>query len=108
MARASGVRLVIEASTVPQQAGVAAVARAAGVDDAELVLGGGEDYELLAALPSDRARAALDELRAQGLDPGLVGRVEAGEDVVLLDASGRGLAVRGFDQVRSPTRAAPT
>lgn len=108
VARASGVRLVIEAPDVPEEPGVAAVARAAGVDPAELLLGGGEDYELLAALPPDRIAATIGELRAQGLDPARVGRVEAGEDVVLLDASARELDVRGFDQLRSPTRAAPT
>lgn len=100
VARASGVRLVVEAASVPAQAGVAEVARAAGIEPHELVLGGGEDYELLAALPGERLDAVLDGLRAQGLDPAVIGRVESGEGVLLRDVSGRELAVRGYDQFR--------
>lgn len=107
VARASNARLEITAEAVPAQDGVAEVAAAAGVAPDELVLGGGEDYELLAAVPGACVPRALEELKAQGLDPAVVGRVEAGEDVVLRGASGEELEIRGFDQVRSPTRAAP-
>lgn len=100
LARASGVRLVIEVASALAQPGVVDVARAAGIEAHELVLGGGEDYELLAALPGERLEGALEELRAQGLDPAAVGRVESGEGVLLRDVSGRELAVRGYDQLR--------
>ena len=60
LARRSGVRCVVELGAVPLAAG-------AQVDD----LGFGEDYELLAAVPEAGGFA-------------VVGRVEAGEGVVLL------------------------
>jgi thiamine-monophosphate kinase len=76
LARASGVRAVVEPAALPLAEGAAAVASAAGRDPRELAAGGGEDYELLAALPPGRlagARAAV----AGPLTP--VGRLEAGE-----------------------------
>ena len=100
LAARSGVRARIEADRVPAQAGVEAIAEAAGLAASDLVLGGGEDYELLAAVPAEELERALECLRSQGLDPAGVGRVETGEGVVLRDASGRELDVRGFDQVR--------
>lgn len=107
LAAASGVRVEIDVPRVPVQDGVAEVAEAAGMETVQLALGGGEDYELLAALPAGRAEPALAALREHGLDPAAVGRVEAGEGLVLRDASGRELDVRGYDQLRSPARAGP-
>ena len=51
MAEAGGVRLLIDGDLVPRAEGVEAVALAAGRDPAEVALTGGEDYELLAAMP---------------------------------------------------------
>ncbi len=58
MARASGVRAVLEAEAVPLAEGVAEVAAAAGLDARRLAATGGEDYELLAAIPASRVEAA--------------------------------------------------
>ena len=51
LAAASGVGIEIELDRVPAATGVAEVAAAAGRDPIELVVSGGEDYELLCAIP---------------------------------------------------------
>lgn len=63
LAEASGVGLRIDAAALPLAPGVEEVARAAGRDPLTLAISGGEDYELLAALPPERlaeARAAVE------------------------------------------------
>ena len=63
IAAASGVGLRIDAAALPLAAGVAEVAAAAGRDPLELATSGGEDYELLAALPAERLAAARRPLK---------------------------------------------
>lgn len=101
LARAAGARLEIEIDRVPLAPGLAAVAGAFGVELEALALGGGEDYELLAALPADGVERALAALRELGAEPATVGRVTTGEGVVLRDASGAERSVAGYDQIRS-------
>ncbi len=84
MARASGVRLVVERGRLPLSA---PAARAVAADPAlwDGVMGGGDDYELLVSAPAGEAvDAAFTE----------IGRVEAGEGVVALDEAGRPLEIR--------------
>jgi thiamine-monophosphate kinase len=57
IAEASGVRLVLDAAALPLAPGVAEVARALGVDPAELAATGGEDFELCACLPEQKCQA---------------------------------------------------
>ncbi len=66
LAEASGAGLRIEAAALPIAAGVAEVAAAAGRDALELAASGGEDYELLAALPADRFDAAAEAVEQTG------------------------------------------
>jgi thiamine-monophosphate kinase len=54
VARASGVRLVLESGALPVDPATAAVAAELGLDPAELAATGGEDYELLACVPPER------------------------------------------------------
>ncbi|RYE89097.1 MAG: thiamine-phosphate kinase, partial [Myxococcales bacterium] len=70
LARASGVRLVLDADAIVELSGssLQVAAAALGADPGELALAGGEDYALLAASAHD--------LTAAGFAP--VGRVEAG------------------------------
>lgn len=56
---ASGVSARLEAEALPIAEGVAAAARALGVDALDLACRGGEDFALLAALPAERAEAAV-------------------------------------------------
>jgi thiamine-monophosphate kinase len=69
LARASGLRAEIDLDAVPRGAGVDDVATRCGADPAILAATGGEDYQLLAALPA-----------TTGLEPHLtaVGRLVAG------------------------------
>ncbi len=108
LASASGVRLEIELPDELIAPGAVAVADAAGEDGLGLAIGGGEDYELLAAVPQACVAAALDALRGTASDPAQVGRVEAGEGVVLRGPTGREASAVGFDQVRSRVRGGPT
>ena len=63
LGRASGLRARIELARVPLADGVRAVAVALGRDAAVMAVTGGEDYELLAAVPPESLaaiRASLD------------------------------------------------
>ena len=76
LALASGLRAIIGLDDIPVAPGVAAVAVATGRDPRVLALTGGEDYELLVAVPQDR----IDALRAARSDVPLtpVGRLVGG------------------------------
>lgn len=98
LAEASGVSAQIDAAALPLAPGLAEVARAAGHDPLELAVSGGEDYELLAALPADRLPAAAMAVAEHG---GLtrIGAVGAGEGVEIRLPDGGLLAPKGFDQL---------
>lgn len=99
LARASGVRLRIDAAALPIQAGVGEVAEAAGHDPLELAASGGEDYELLATLPEERLAAARAALGEQGTNLTRVGEIVAGDGVEIRRPDGESLPPRGFDQL---------
>jgi thiamine-monophosphate kinase len=100
IAAASGVALQIDAAALPIASGVAEVAVAAGRDPLDLAVGWGEDYELLAALPSDRFEAAVAAVARTG-ETRLtrVGAVAAGEGVEIRLPGGGTLELAGFDQL---------
>jgi thiamine-monophosphate kinase len=100
VAAASGVRIEIELEAVPSQAGVAQVAEAAGVDSWDLVAASGEDYELLATLPPAAVAEALVAVEETGAALTEIGRVVAGEGVVLREPGGSERPPAGFDQLR--------
>jgi thiamine-monophosphate kinase len=85
----SGARMVVNASALPLAEGVEAVARAADRDPLELAAAGGDDYELLVAVPPDRR---ADAERAAALT--WIGEVIAGEG---LDLEGASTELRGFE-----------
>ena len=101
LAGASGVRLAIELDLLPLQAGVGELAAAAGADAHDLAAGRGEDYELLVALPPERAEGASDAVAATGSTLTSIGAVEEGEGVVLRAPDGSEREPAGFDQFRS-------
>ncbi|AEF20669.1 thiamine-phosphate kinase [Pseudomonas fulva] len=83
IARASGVALFVEQQRLPLSAALLACM---GDERArQLALGGGDDYVLAFTLPTEK----LDALRAMGQPVTVIGRVEAGQGVHLLDADGR-------------------
>ncbi len=93
IAAASGVAVEVELERIPVQAGVSAVA---GSDEAgrELAASGGEDYELLAAIPADALDAARAAVKPVPLTE--IGAVTDGTGVAIRDEAGRELDAEGF------------
>jgi thiamine-monophosphate kinase len=99
IAEQSSVALHIDAAAVPLALGAADVARATDRDPWQL-LGGGEDYELLACLPAEgRERAAQAVRDAEGIALTQIGVVAAGAGVEIRLPGGRVLEPAGFDQL---------
>lgn len=96
---ASGQRLEIDLDRVPIAEGLIPIAEAAGLDPDLLATGGGEDYELLAAVPPERLAEAVDAVAETGVQLTEIGTVVAGSGVELRSASGRSLKPTGFDQL---------
>jgi thiamine-monophosphate kinase len=100
LAERSAVGLRIDAAALPLAAGLAETAELAGRDPLALATSGGEDYELLAALPAaqvETARKALGETDAATLTA--IGEVVAGSGVEIRLPGGGLLAPAGFDQL---------
>ncbi len=88
LARAAGLGVVIEAAAVPRSA----AARAAGPGWLGTCLTGGDDYELLLAVPPGREDALLAAVGAVPVTR--IGGFVAGEGVRVLDAGGGTMALR--------------
>lgn len=100
LADASGVGLRIEAASLPLADGLAELAAAAGREPLDLALSGGEDYELLAALPPaqlEEARARVGEAAETTLTQ--IGEAVSGAGVEVRLPDGEKLATRGFDHL---------
>jgi thiamine-monophosphate kinase len=100
LAEASGAALRIEAGSLPLAKGVAEVAVAHGQDPLRLAASGGEDYELLAALPADRlaeASTRIGEAAETTLTP--VGAVVEGKGVEIRLPGNGLLEAAGFDHL---------
>jgi thiamine-monophosphate kinase len=100
LAAASGVALRIDAASLPLANGVAEIGAAAGREPLELAVSGGEDYELLVALPPGQ----LAELAAIAAEAGegtltQVGEVLADDGVEVRLPAGGSLPLAGFDQL---------
>lgn len=104
LARRSGAAIAIELERLPVQPGVVALAETIGVDFIDLVTAAGEDYELLACIPPDRAEAAAAAVQDVGGRLTRIGIVRAGEGVELIDASGTARKARGYDQLLADDR----
>jgi thiamine-monophosphate kinase len=102
VAEASGVRAVLEAERLPRSP--AYRRRAARLaDPLAPALAGGEDYELLVAVPPGKVAAALAAARAVRTPLSVIGRFERGAGVRVLEG-GRARAVpSGHDHLRAPT-----
>jgi thiamine-monophosphate kinase len=99
IAELSEARLLIDAAALPLAEGLAEIAAAAGRDPLELAAGGGEDYELLAALsPEDAERATRKAGRGGQLTR--IGEVGAGKGVEIRLPGGALLDPGGYDHLR--------
>jgi thiamine-monophosphate kinase len=98
LARAGDVGLKIDVGSLPIAEGVGEIAAAAGRDPFVLAVSGGEDYELLAAIPADllaEASTGVEKAGETTLTP--IGEVVAGEGVELRLPGGGLLESRGYD-----------
>ena len=101
LAAASGVHLDLGLDVLPLGPGVAAEAAAAGQPPEVFAGQGGEDYELLVAMPPGFGRADAERLGAlTGVPLTAIGTVAAGSGVTCRLA-GRVVALPGFDHFRS-------
>jgi thiamine-monophosphate kinase len=99
LAEASGVKLEIEAAAVPLAPAAVAQSKAIGRDPWWL-LGGGEDYELLASIaPAQLVRASEAVLNEGGVPLTKVGEVKPGAGVEIRPPGGGLLEPGGFDQL---------
>jgi thiamine-monophosphate kinase len=93
LARASGTAVRIDLDAVPAQAGVAAVAAAQGRTAGWFAAAGGEDYELVCAVPPEAIGRA-------GVPLTVVGELEAGEPgAVRFTGAGSDDPPRGYDHL---------
>jgi thiamine-monophosphate kinase len=99
LAEESGAGLRIDASALPLASGVAEVAAAAGRNPLQLAISGGEDYELLAAVPPERLVEAASATGEAGTTLTQVGEVVAAEGVEIRPPGGLMLEAEGFDQL---------
>ena len=96
LARASGVALEIELELVPAAAGLDA-----GVSEArQMLVSGGEDFELLATVRPERLGEAAAAVAATGTRLTRIGQVAAGEGAAIRDKEGREVEASGFDHMR--------
>ncbi|MFO8075124.1 MAG: thiamine-phosphate kinase [Actinomycetota bacterium] len=100
---ASGVSARLDAGDLPIAEGVTAAARALGVDALDLACRGGEDLALLAALPAERADAAVAAATAAeaGVPAAVIGRL-GGRDPqtpvrLVVDGVARDLGAAGYE-----------
>lgn len=99
IAAASGVALVVEQARLPLSAALLALL---GEDAARhCALSGGDDYRLAFTLPAEH----LAELQAAGWPLQVIGRVEAGQGVQLLDQFGQCITppARGYQHFGNPS-----
>jgi thiamine-monophosphate kinase len=101
---ASHVGAELELARVPVAEALIDGADELGVDPLQLALGGGDDYELIAAMPPAAVDdAALELRRAFGVSLAPIGRIIDGMDIVAVAADGSSapLARGGWDHFRA-------
>ncbi len=97
LAAASGVRLEIDLDRLPVAPAVARMAALAGEPAGIFAAGGGEDYELLAALPPGFGAAEAAALTSQtGVRLTRIGEIREGEGVRMI-LGGRPVRPQGYD-----------
>lgn len=93
LAAASGVRVVLVPGGIPIHPAADALAARLRIRPAELALGSGEEYELLAAIPRRRWTAAVRAVRRTGLPLTVIGECRKGRGVAITG----GFSATGWD-----------
>jgi thiamine-monophosphate kinase len=89
LCEASGVSAVVDGGSVPLSAAAAKVV-ASGNIGVEAIISGGDDYEILCAIPEDRCEAFAREARLAGVETTVIGTIVAGVSALrFLDRQGR-------------------
>jgi thiamine-monophosphate kinase len=99
MCAASGVTAEVEAPAIPLSA-AARAALAASADAMQTILSGGDDYEILAAIPPERAAGFESAAQAAGVCVTRVGSVQTGSGAPVFraaDGSTVQFAAKGFE-----------
>ncbi len=100
IARASGVRLVLERERIPIARSLAAFADLEAVEPIDWILGAGDDYELLFAAPAAAAAVLEGPHPEWGAPVTRIGRVEEGSGAVLRGLHGdQDVSDRGYDHL---------
>ncbi|HEY7904367.1 MAG TPA: thiamine-phosphate kinase [Casimicrobiaceae bacterium] len=100
----SGVGAVVELASLPRSAALDAKLRSAERDAAlAWLVAGGDDYELCFTAPASHREAVAAASRAAGVAVARIGRIVAGDALILQDERGQPLAPlpRGFDHFRA-------
>ena len=87
LARASGLRAVIETARLPLSPALVAFSESEGKDPLDGILSGGDDYELLFAAPAS-ARPAVEALASREVPVTRIGHLEPGRGAVLRGPDG--------------------
>jgi len=106
MCEASSVSAWLDLAAVPVDASMAGLERARGGDSLGLALHGGEDYQLLLAVPPDQLEALRNLAVVWTLPLAVVGEFAPGPAVVSVrdEAGLTPLEVRGFDHFKPAAR----
>ena len=100
LARASNARVILERDRIPISPAVARLAAALGQDALDWILAGGDDYELLFAVPPELASRLDPPAPGLGTFVTRVGRIEEGSGAVLQGPDGeRNIAGLGHDHL---------
>jgi thiamine-monophosphate kinase len=100
LAAASSVAARVDLARLPLHPGVLSMAEQVGEDPAAFAAQGGEDYELLVALPHDFPAPLVERFESEtGVPITRIGQIEAGEGVEL-SLAGHPLTIAGYDHFR--------
>ena len=88
IAERSGVAITVEADCLPVSAACGEAAAQLGADPVQWALTGGEEYELLLAMPPGQVDQAVAQAQQAGLVLTRIGRLSAGTGVTVLDSAG--------------------
>ena len=101
LARASGLGAVVDAAAIPVHAGARRWFGRDGADPVEAALRGGDDYELLIAVPRRRRRALRMLARLfRGVPVTRIGELTESPDLVLRTADGDRPVPAGYEHFR--------